>query len=88
MGAGFTGRPEFTLESAAAFLIEHGEWGGSPGDPAFLIDDALAPELIATYYRAASRTLHPDAGGDPDLFVQLGEARRVLDEHPARSAVR
>lgn len=29
-------------------------------------------------YRAAARRLHPDVGGDAELFKQLQEARRVL----------
>jgi hypothetical protein len=85
MGAGGSVRPGFTLENAAAFLVEHGEWGPEPGDPGDLVDSPIASELIAAYYRSAATRLHPDVGGDPDLFVALGEARRMLDQHQAAS---
>jgi hypothetical protein len=62
---------------AAAFLVEHGEWGGVPADPADLVDGE--PEVITAYFRSAAKRLHPDAGGDPALFVRLEAARAVLE---------
>lgn len=62
-----------TLEGAIAFLHEHA------GDTEWDYDD---PAGVARAYRTAARQLHPDAGGDPDLFKRLGEAKRMLDEAP------
>jgi hypothetical protein len=36
-------------------------------------------ECIAGLYRRAARKLHPDAGGDAELFHKLQDARRVLE---------
>jgi hypothetical protein len=69
MGAGMT------TDEAARFLIEHGEWGGSPGDPDVLIDD---PEIAEMYYRNAAKSLQPDKGCDPDLFRRATTARDLL----------
>lgn len=86
LGAGIaigqSARPTFdSLEAAAEFLVNHGEWGTEMGDPRDLIDGPIAPELVAAYYRSAAKRLHPDVdGGTAELFEQLGEARRMLDE--------
>lgn len=73
MGAG-AALPDFdSLEEAAAFLVKHGELDAEP-------DDLLGePGLVALAYRRAARTLHPDAGGDQELFARLGEARRMVE---------
>lgn len=43
------------------------------------IDHLLAaPEIVGRAYRYASKTNHPDAGGDPELFRRLTDARDVL----------
>jgi hypothetical protein len=58
-------------DDAIAFLQEHApgiEW------------DYDQPDQVTRAYRAAARTLHPDVGGDPELFKRLGEARRILIE--------
>jgi len=74
-------RPHFdTIEEAADFLIDHGEWGATRGDPKDLLDSPIASDLIAAYYRMAAKRLHPDTGGDPEDFARLCEARRALDE--------
>jgi hypothetical protein len=59
-----------TVDKAAAFLATHA-WGPDV-DPQEALND------IAGAYRAASKKLHPDTGGDPALFRQLGEARYLL----------
>lgn len=72
-----------TAEEAAAFLIEYGEVEGCP-DPwtvDALLDDTgpAAREILAGYFRRASKKLHPDAGGDPELFRKLSIARELLE---------
>ncbi len=39
---------------------------------------AVDPDLAAQAYRKAARTLHPDAGGDPEAFRLLTTARDLL----------
>lgn len=72
--AGFT-----TLEAAAAFVAEHANncFGDEYTSGDILLDH---PDEIAGAYREAAKLLHPDVGGDPELFKQLGEAKRMLDE--------
>lgn len=68
---------KMTVEQAARFIAEQA-------------DSPLAwPEVVADTggrarrdaYRRAAAKLHPDAGGPPDLFIQLQQAKRVLDQH-------
>jgi curved DNA-binding protein CbpA len=40
--------------------------------------EILDPEQARTAFRAAARHHHPDAGGDPDVFRRLVEARDLL----------
>lgn len=61
-----------TVEQAAQLLADAAGTSGLAGS-----DD---PEVIHSAWRRASRTAHPDAGGDPDLFRQLTEARDLLLE--------
>ncbi len=69
-----------TLEEAAEFLIEHGETGGVRATvDEFLDDGPFGPQIRAEYFRAAAKKLHPDAGGDPDLFRKLTEARELVE---------
>lgn len=81
LGTGLAMGP-MTRDQAAAFLVEHGEVDNAdePGDPDCLLDpsDPLRDEIVDGYYRRAAKRLHPDVGGDPDLFKQLGEARDLL----------
>lgn len=70
-----------TLEAAARFLIEHGEFGGEEASVEDLLD--AGPDVIGAYYRAAAKKLHPDAGGDPVAFRRLGDARDLLLAHIA-----
>lgn len=76
LGAGMAmGPATMTVEQAAAFLVEHGEFGGTPADPDELIG---APDAVAAYFREAAKRLHPDVGGDAELFKRLTEARDLL----------
>lgn len=69
LGAGIAlGPATMTVEQALTFLDEHAGMGeGSRGD-------------IGELYRLAAKRLHPDNGGDEDLFKRLVEAKRILDE--------
>lgn len=66
-----------TVEEAARLLADNAE-GWDAGD---LLDefreDAHRP-WIRDAYRMAAKRHHPDAGGDPDLFRRLTEARDLL----------
>lgn len=66
-----------SVEDAAQFLIDHGEWGGEKAT----VPDLLAggPEAIVAYYREAAKRLHPDVGGDTERFKRLQDAKQVLD---------
>lgn len=66
-----------TLEAAARLLAEK--------DPRPYADEEwrellTEPEAVRTAYRLASKTAHPDQGGDPELFRRLTEARDLLLE--------
>jgi hypothetical protein len=76
LGSGIPmGATAMSVDDAAAFLVEHGEWGAVAGDPDALIDN---PKIAGAYYREAAKRLHPDSGGDPTLFRRLTEARDLL----------
>jgi hypothetical protein len=61
-----------TRESAAAFLAQH---SGVAMKEILFSDTARS-----TAYRKAAHALHPDRGGDPEEFVKLAEANKVLSE--------
>ena len=50
-------------------------WGWSKSQ---ILDNA---ELYRQAYRAAARTVHPDAGGDPEAWQQLQMIRVILDNY-------
>lgn len=76
LGSGIAlGPSTMTVEQAEALLIEHGEWGDVDAEPDSLIG---LRDVIDLYYRSAAKRTHPDAGGDPDLFRRLTEARDLL----------
>lgn len=71
-----------TLEQAAQLLAEHSSpvTGGAAGDR---LVEGLTAKLIAgdgvqLAYRVAAKRHHPDAGGNPDTFRRLTEARDLL----------
>lgn len=67
-----------SAEEAAAFLREYGEVDGYDG-PAVDIDDILASkEVVDGYYKRAAKRLHPDVGGEPELFKRLQEAKDII----------
>lgn len=70
--AGFT-----SIEEAAAFVAQH---AGTDWDAGDLLDRPGVPHdgSVERAYRIAAKALHPDAGGDPDQFKRLTEARRML----------
>jgi hypothetical protein len=71
---GWIALPAATLtdEAAGAFLAQHS---------GFAAADILAkPDRLRQAYRAAAAKLHPDAGGDHDLFVRLGKALAVVQQ--------
>jgi hypothetical protein len=59
----------------------------TPPDPAkfappiLALFDALPARLRNPAYKALSKVLHPDAGGDTELMKQLNEANRQQSEH-------
>ena len=59
-----------TRESAAAFLATH---SGVAMEEILFSDTARS-----TAYRKAAYKLHPDQGGNPEEFVKLAEANKVL----------
>src|SRR5215207_134600 len=61
---GFTSR-----EAAAGFIRRH-----SP-----LVDAQTAPLNLTDHFRAAAKRLHPDQGGNAELFRQLLAAKALLD---------
>ncbi len=83
LGSGVPMPPaQMTVEQAAAFLIEHGDnkvvAGVAGGYTVAELLDRFAGDRIEACYRRAAKHLHPDAGGDPALFVKLTEARDLL----------
>lgn len=77
LGTGIAlGQGAMTREEAADFLIAYGEWGDVVAELDAILD--AGPDVIDSYYRHAAKTLHPDVGGDPDLFRRLTQARDLL----------
>lgn len=65
-----------TLEDAARLLVDGAGWTGCDVD-AYVA--ALDVEMLTgAAYRDAAKRHHPDAGGDPDMFRRLTEARDLL----------
>lgn len=64
-------KTEMTVEEARRFLREQSEWAGSVN-----WNDALT---VREMFRRAAKRLHPDAGGDPELFKQLTIAKETLE---------
>lgn len=76
MGAGPS---KMTADEAARFISEHAIESPLSGRSVFTASEILADsDKREAAYRVAAKRLHPDAGGDPDLFRQLGEAREIL----------
>jgi hypothetical protein len=66
---------QMTVDEAARVLLDAAGAYESPGE---VIGDR---EIIGLVYRAAAKGHHPDAGGDPDAFKRLTEARDLLLAH-------
>jgi hypothetical protein len=66
--------PKMTLEDAARFLILH-------GDCPTTVEKMLSGKgAVDVAYRRAAKKLHPDAGGDAELFTKATEARNLIVE--------
>ncbi|MEV4197042.1 hypothetical protein [Micromonospora globbae] len=67
-----------TADAAARFIAEHAGRvvDGPPPDPDLILRNR---EARARAFKAAARRLHPDAGGDPEQFRQLVEARDLIE---------
>lgn len=72
LAIGSGGQP-MTADQAARFIAEH---AGQPSDADPILTD---PAARARAFKAAARRLHPDAGGNPEQFRQLVEARDLID---------
>jgi hypothetical protein len=68
-----TGLPSWSVEEAAAFIAEQ---AGAPASA----EDVLAD--VKGAYRQAAKRLHPDVGGNPELFRRLEHARRIIEATP------
>jgi len=67
---------KMTIEDAARLLADAApSLGYESGD---LLDSGAADGAIPRCYREAAKRLHPDVGGDPELFKRLTEARDLL----------
>lgn len=77
LGAGIE-EPEqvMTVEDAARFYCRAANWQQADMDR--VIADR---EFRSERYREAVKRLHPDAGGDEELFARLQQAREVLERH-------
>jgi len=64
-----------SVAEAAAFIGEHAD----------AIEEAITgmrmgrKDFTETLYRRAAKKLHPDVGGDPELFRKLQQAKAILD---------
>jgi hypothetical protein len=77
LGAGIaTPAAQMTVEEAARFIGEHAHWHDQR-DPSIIVD----PDVLRVAYRAAAMALHPDTGGDDELFKRLDEAKRIIEAH-------
>ena len=68
-----------TVEEAARFLGEVSEC--SEAQIRAMAAGEL-PELIQNAFRVAAKELHPDVGGDPDLFRKLVQSKELLEAQP------
>jgi hypothetical protein len=65
------------VQTASLLIARTAGWRG-PDIPSSIIHD---PDVREQAYRHAVKRAHPDAGGDPDAFRGLKQAKDVLDEH-------
>lgn len=70
---------KMTVEKAARFIAEQGHPEGVLNVAAVTTEVIADPNYRTVLFRAAATRLHPDQGGDPDLFRRLVEARDLLD---------
>lgn len=72
------GAATMTVEQAARFILSSTASDGRARN-AETRDVIVDPAARDRAYRRAAKKLHPDAGGDPELFKRLAEAKRILD---------
>lgn len=70
--------PPMTADDAARIIAVGADWPTTHDTLAELKDD---PDVLAVAYRRASKRNHPDAGGSPDVFRKITEARDLLASH-------
>jgi hypothetical protein len=69
---------QMTVEEAASFLRQQAFSSGTP------VERILADKMIvASMYRKAARRLHPDVGGDPEMFKRLVKAKEIVETRGA-----
>lgn len=80
LGSGIAmGPATMSAEQAAQFIAQQADIGADGGD-IYVEPDRLDPAMLERLYRLAAKRLHPDTGGDPELFKRLVEAKLILDE--------
>lgn len=88
---GFQALPPGTPMPAAAMTVDDaavvlhssaGQLTASYFEVRHLLED---PKLVDIAYRSAVKQHHPDAGGDPEMFRRITEARDLLAAHHERS---
>lgn len=73
LGAGIELGRAMTVEEAARFIAEYSD------DPTGRLSDVEDdPSFALALFKDAAKNLHPDAGGDPELFRKLVAARELL----------
>jgi hypothetical protein len=69
-----------TVEEAARFIADHADLEPlGPDDTPWWQLIVEEPDALASGYRRAAKILHPDAGGDAELFKRLQEAKQLLE---------
>lgn len=83
LGAGTPmGPATMTVEEAARLLSANSIESPLSGRPVFTAAEILGdPGKANAAYRIAARKAHPDAGGDPDEFRRLGEAKAIVEAY-------
>lgn len=59
-------------------MAEYARRSFSQETPSIFVHAGIAKQIIETGFRALSKRLHPDAGGDHDSMIALNEAREWL----------
>lgn len=76
IGSGIAMGRGMTVEEAAEFIVANSE---APNDPTLRGSLINNPVALTNVFRRAAARLHPDVGGDPDLFRKLVECRDLIE---------